>query len=154
MDFMSVLNTVASEVEKPLPLPAGNYLLKVSKVPTEKSSSNGDWMMIDFPVVPVEAQNDVDPDQLAEFGDLKSGAGRVSFMFPTADSEENARKRSLFQLKKFLQDTLMIEADPDATIKELMAKAVGHECLATARHRMVDGETFVDFINTMPAQAD
>lgn len=155
MNFLEALNTKAAEVEAPLNLPVGTYIWGVIKPHKESTTSKGDYNIITIPVAPkgVYAEtDDVDPDQLAEYGDLRQGINNIRFMFPTDPDADNERKRSLNQLKSFLVDTLRVEADDDATIKELLGKMIGHEFIGQASHR-ADAErnaVFVDVKNWMP----
>jgi len=158
MNFLDALNTKASEVEKPEVLPEGTYIWKVSKLFKNSQTSSGEWDIINIPVTPVMAYadaDDVDADALEKFGDVKAGVNSIRFMFPTEADKENDRKRALFNLKRFLLDTLRVAGDEDSTLKELLTMAVGCEFIAQAKHRH-DAErdaTFVDVVSWMPTDA-
>lgn len=155
MNFLDALNTKVNEVEAPELLPTGTYLFKVTKVHKESTSKNGEWSTVEIPVAPVspyEDADDVDADALEKFGDLKAGANTIRFMFNNAPEAENERRRTLFNLKKFLLDTLQVEGDDDSTVKELLGRMPGAEFIAQVSHRP-DAErdtTFVDVKNWMP----
>ncbi len=155
MNFMDALNTRVGDVEKPEVLPIGTYVWKVSKAHKESTTNNGEWNIVEIPVVPTEPYadaDDVEADALAAFGDLRAAGNSIRFMFPTEADKENDRKRALFNLKRFLLDTLRVEGDDDSTIKELLGKMIGADFIAQAAHR-VDAErdaTFVDVKNWLP----
>ena len=156
VDFNSLLSTKASDIEKPPVLPQGTYVWKVTKNYKEGSIKQ-DWKTIDFPIVPVsphDASDDVDTDALAEFGNLNAGINSIRFMFPTDPAQKADVERTLYNLKKFLTDVVRVDADADASLKELLAKSIGCEFRAQAVHRY-DAErdaTFVDVKNWMPAE--
>lgn len=148
VDFNDALDTKASDVEKPPVLPAGTYIWTVVKVPTISTSKSGEWSIIEFPIKAVSAEDDVDPEELSEYGSLNSALNRVSFMAPTADTEEAAsdRKKTLYRVKKFCQNTLRVDADEDASIRQLLDASVNCQFLAQATWRSSDDgeETYVD----------
>lgn len=155
MNFLDALNTKASDVEAPQVLPAGTYIWKVSKVHKESTTSNGEWAVIEIPVQPVmpyEDADDVDPTELAEFGNLSSAHNSIRFMAPTDASKKNDVERALYNLKRFLLDTLRLEGDDNSTLKELLGRMPGAEFIAQATHRpdAERGTTFVDVKNHMP----
>lgn len=150
MDFASALNTKVSDVEKPPVLPQGTYIWSVNKIPTLSRTNSGEWDIVEFQIVPVSAESDVDEDDLASFGNLKSGMNRLSFMFPTDPTKESDAKRSLYRLRTFLLKTLRVEADDDATIKEMLDASVNHQFLASATWRIDGEDTYVDVKNPAP----
>lgn len=155
--FLDLLNTKASEIEKPPVLPMGTFLWKINKAHKESTTGKGDYNIITIPIVPVsvyEEADDVDPDLLAEFGNLAVGANSLRFMFPTDPTADVERQRTINQLKSFLLDVARVEADEEATIKELLAKMVGCEFVAQSVHRHVaeTDTTYVDVKNYMPAE--
>lgn len=144
MNFMDALNTEASAVEKPPVLPRGTYTWKVTKAHSESKAAGGKWDVVTIPVVPVAADEDVDPDMLAQFGDLKQGTNSIRFMFPTDPAERANFDRTLFNLKNFLLSTLQVDGNESMTLKQLLGKIPGCEFKGQADHR-VDGENiFVD----------
>lgn len=144
MDFTSLLETNTGDIEKPLALPQGNYIWNVSKIPTRETSKNGEWFIVEFPLQAVEAEDDVDPDDLEAFGDVTQARNRLSFMFPTAEDRENDRKVAMNRLKKFLLEILKVNDGEDASLNELLDNSPNHQFLAQATHRIVDEDTYVD----------
>jgi hypothetical protein len=151
MDFNSALDTKASDVEKPPVMPQGTYIWKVSKVPSLSTSKSGEWSIVEFPIRGVQAEDDVDPDELEEFGGVGSAINRISFMAPTADTPEGEadRKKAMYRIKKFCQETLRVDADDNATLRELLDASVECQFLAQAAWRMSDDgeETYIDVKN-------
>tara|TARA_R110000868_G_scaffold307378_1_gene568834 strand:+ start:6329 stop:6787 length:459 start_codon:yes stop_codon:yes gene_type:complete len=150
MDFASALNTPASDVEKPPVLPQGTYIWSVTKIPTMTRTNSGEWDIVEFAVTPVSAEDDVDPDDLEAFGNLRSGMNRLAFMFPTDPAKEADAKRSLFRLKQFLLRTLRVEDEGTATIRELLDGSVNHQFLGSAVWRQDGEDTYVDVKNYAP----
>lgn len=154
-NFMDALNTKISDIEKPALMPVGTYVWAVNKAHRESTSKDGKWFTIELPVVPKMAYadaEDVDTDELAAYGDLKSGMNSIRFMLDTTADGKADMEKFQYNLKRFLVDTLRVEAEEDSTIKELLSKAVGAEFIAQAAHRYVPDrdETFCDVKNYAP----
>lgn len=157
MDFTSLLNTSAADIEKPPTLPTGTYIWKVTKAFKESDAGKGEWKVIELPITaiaPDDTAEDVDLDALAEFGSLNASANTIRFMFPTDPAKGADVDRTMFQMKKFLLDVLRVDAEPDSTMKELLAKAVGCEfrAQATHRHDAQRDAIFIDVKNWMPVE--
>jgi hypothetical protein len=134
MNFNDVLNKKAADIEAPPLLPAGTYTMKVAKVPSmdTKTTDKGSWDIIEFTLLPVSAQEDVDQEALAKYGPFgPASAQRLSFMFNKED--QVAFDRTLFNLKRFLLDHLQIGGDDNSSVKELMDQTVGQQCDAFIR---------------------
>lgn len=138
MNFLDVLNTPASSIEKPKPLPIGTYVWKVNKPYKETVMGQGAWNAVTLPIIPIgihEQSNDVNEDELSAFGSLNSAPNDVRFMFSTDPAKSGDVERTAYQLKRFLLEVLRVDGDENATIKELLAKAVGCEFVGQAHHR-------------------
>ena len=146
VDFAAALDTKASDVEKPPVQPQGTYIL--TKIPTMSTTKSGEWTIVEFPLKAVAAEDDVDPEELEAFGALSGALGRISFMATTADTPEGEadRKKVLYRIKKFCQNTLRVDAEEDASIRELLDASVNCQFLAQATWRQSDDgeETFID----------
>lgn len=154
MNFMDALNTKASDIEKPKLMPVGTYVWAVNKPHKESTSKDGKWFTIEVPCVPkmpYDAAEDVNADDLQEFGNLASAVNSIRFMLDTQGGANDLEKFQ-YNLKRFLIDTLRVEGDSDSTLKELLAKSVGAEFIAAAAHRHVPerDETYVDVKNWAP----
>lgn len=155
MNFLDALNTKVSDIEKPKLLPIGTYVWAMNKPHKESTSKDGKWATVEIPCVPkfpyADAE-DVDADDLEVYGDLKSGVNSIRFMVDTTSEGPVEMEKFLYNLRRFLLDTLQVEGDEDSTIKELLAKAVGAEFVAQAAHRYVPerDETYCDVKNFAP----
>lgn len=150
MNLMDALNTRSGDVEKPPVLPMGTYTWSISGPHTQTTSRSGEWDIIEFPVVAVAAEDDVDPEALEAFGSLRSARNRVSFMFGTAPEKKADNDRTIYRLKKFLLDILQVEGDENTTLRELLAAAPNHQFRAQAKWRQDGEETYVDLASPMP----
>lgn len=138
MNFLDALNTRVADIEKPALMPVGTYIWAIHKAHKETTSKDGKWSSVELPCVPkapYDNAEDVDPDELATYGDLKQGVNSIRFMFNNDPDASNERAKTLWSLRRFLVDTLRVEGDDDSTVKELLAKAVGCEFIAQAAHR-------------------
>lgn len=153
-NFLDALNTKASDIEKPTLMPIGTFVWAVNKPHRESLSKDGKWATIEIPCVPkfpFEEAEDVDADELAAYGDLKAGSNTIRFMLDTTAEGKVDQEKFLYNIKRFLLDTLRVEGDDDATIKELLSKMVGAEFIAQAAHRPApNGETYCDVKNWAP----
>lgn len=154
-NFMDALNTKVSDIEKPKLMPVGTYIWAVNKPHKESTSRDGKWFTIEIPCIPkmpYEEAEDVDADELANFGPLKSAPNSIRFMLDLQAEGTIEQDKFLYNIKRFLLDTLRLEGEDDSTIKELLAKMVGAEFIAQAVHRDVPerNETFCDVKNFAP----
>ena len=150
VDFTQMLDTNTDTIEKPPVQPQGGYIWSVSKVPTQSTTKSGEWFIVEFPVQAVAAEEDVDPDELEEFGDVSSARNRVAFMFPTDPDKEADRKKSMYRLKQFLTVTLAIEEESDDTLNMLLARSVHSQFLGQAAWRTDGDDTYVDIKSMAP----
>ncbi len=84
-NFASIMDEAPTEIDRPKPLPAGTYLCVVAG-PAEKgkSSKKGtDFSM--FTLKPLQAEDDVDEDELAEAGGIENKTLRATF-YETPDA--------------------------------------------------------------------
>ncbi len=149
-NFEDALNTKASDIEKPPVQPMGNYIWGVSKTPTMDTSKSGEWAFIEFPVRGVSAEDDVDPDELAAFGDVSSAMSRVSFVFPTDPAKEADAAKTKYRLKRFLEETLRVDCEEDATLKEMLDASVNCQFYGTVGWKQVNDEIYAEIKHTAP----
>lgn len=134
VNFADVLNTKASDIERPPLIPVGTYLARVKAIPTMDSVGDNKWDVLDFQLLLQSAGEDVDQNDLAEYGGLSAASVmRHRFMFNKED--EAAFKRTLFNLKRFLLDHLQVEGSDDSPLKHLLDSAIGHTCNVFVRWR-------------------
>jgi hypothetical protein len=154
VNFLDALNTRVGDIEKPKLMPVGTYIWVMNKPHKESTSKDGKWFTIEIPCIPkapYEPAEDVDMDELKDFGSLASAPNSIRFMVDTTAGNNDLEKWK-FNLKRFLLDTLRVEGDDDSTLKELLAKGVGAEFVAQAAHRHVPerDETYCDVKNWAP----
>lgn len=73
-NFSSLLDDTADHVERPKGLPTGTYIFSVGRWEEGKSSKKK-TPFVRFAMTPISAEDDVDPDELAEA--LTNGNGEV-----------------------------------------------------------------------------
>ena len=151
IDFNKALDTKVKDVEPPKQLPQGTYIVAVSK-PPQQARVNDDWEKIVFPVKVISATDTVDPKELKEFGDLSTATVRgIEFMFPTNGDVS----KPLFYMTRFLEDHLQVDTSDNPSVKELLARSVNHQCLATVEWRpnpKDPEQVFVEIRRTAPLE--
>ncbi len=100
MNFMDIANQRMDEIERPKNLPIGTYLCQVDGIPEKGEVANGKYETLDFTFRIISAQ-DVDDEDLRDYGDITTQKVRHRFMFNTED--ENGAQRSIYNLKRFLE---------------------------------------------------
>lgn len=134
-NFADILNTKVDDVKRPPLIPVGTYRARVTKPAIFGEIADGRFQTIDFNLLLVEPQLDVDMDSLAEYGGLTAMSTiRHRFMLNTEQSNEGRanRVRTVFNLTRFLAEHLRASGE---TINELIANAVGNECLVSVKWR-------------------
>lgn len=145
MDFADALDTGATEFEPSKLLPIGTYTWSVTKPPENKVvGKDKDWDRLTFMVKCISAEDDVDPDDLSEYGSVKGDPSRVSFLFPKDADKQNDWNKTRETLDKFLFKTLQVDVDEDATLKQALAASVNCHFLGVVKH-VPDSRTEGDF---------
>ena len=146
-DFTSVLDMSPDEIERPKPLPPGDYVVLIKSHIQDKTSQK-ETKFIEFNTSPIEALGNVDEDWLKEVltkpdGSMKKLSDmtlRVRFY----DTPEAA-----YRLKKFLLDDVQLEQE-DKSIGQLVEDAINAQVIVSIKHRSVEGDTFIDVKGTSP----
>ena len=134
VNFQDALDTKIGDIERPPLVPQGTYTVAVAKVPTYTAVGKDDqYQCIDFVLKIIAATDDVDEEDLANYGDVTKSSVRKRDMFDTED--KNRFAQSMFSTRRFLQDHLGVEGNDDTPIKKLLADCVNHQCLATITWR-------------------
>jgi hypothetical protein len=156
MRFADALDRRGEEIERPPLVPVGTYLWTVAKIPEMDTIADGRFDIVDFQLRCIAAQDDVDPDALAEYsqkaGNIAGLTRRHRFLFNTED--EGAFNRTLFNMKRFVKEHLGIDDFDSIPLKEALARCVNAQCLASVRWRPdpKDAEIMYDEIDrTAPA---
>lgn len=135
MDFSSALDTSMQDFEPPKLVPTGTYVFTITKAHTLSKNKDETWEFLNFPCKIISPEDDVDPDELEEYGKVTNEPMRVNFMFPTSDEEKQSWDRSMDQLKRFLYRHLQVDADEDAPLSMALAAAVNCQFLGVVTHR-------------------
>lgn len=135
VNFNDIADTKIDDIERPPLVPIGSYICVVEKTPAQDNVGQGRFDTVDFILKVIQASEDVDLDDIKEFekkgGSISEVRLRHRFMFNTED--EGAAKRSLYNLKRFLEDHLKVEGA--ASIREALATSVGHQCMVEVKWR-------------------
>ena len=135
VNFTDALQVKGGDIERPALLPVGTYRAVVDKIPAFDVIGDGKWDTVDFPMKVVEAGEDVDAEALAAFGPLTNVRLRRRFMFSKAEEDSTSNDQSMFNLRRFLEDHLLIDGFQKKTLKQSLADAVGQQCLIYVRWR-------------------
>ncbi len=124
MNFQESLNIKVGEIERPPLPPAGHYKFQVTKFVFDE---RGDYDIVSFQTKATDYTDDVDFEALQSVGGLKSVNLRRDFMFPKGNSEEDdaAKKRTMFNLRRFLSEHLQIEGADDMPLKQAINESFG-----------------------------
>ena len=134
MNFLEALDTKVEDIKRPPMLPLGHYRVAVNKIPTSSVSEDKRYEFLDINLKFLEAADDVDPDELREFGGLGTSTNRNHrFLFNT--EEKSAYDRTMYQLKRFLTDHLKLEAGPATSLREMINSCVGAQCMVQIGRR-------------------
>lgn len=133
MDFTQALDTSATDFEPPKLIPEGVYTMAVTKQYDLRSTD--DWDIVNIPCKIVSATEDVDPDEIEEYGSVSNAPMRKTFMFPKDPDEKNSWARTMENLKRFVITHCQAEVDESATLGELLAATVNCQFLGEVGHR-------------------
>ena len=140
MKFTDALDRKLEDIQRPANLPAGHYIWTITKHPEidEFTSKAGDpFSRITFLVQCVAPTEDVDPDEIEEFGTVAGALCRKVFLFNESESEKQGFERNMFQLRNFLGHCGIDESLP---VNESLAATVGTQ--------------FIGMLNFRPDQTD
>ena len=124
-----LLNRKKEEIKRPPNPPIGHYRFKVYRKHAMRDSADGAWTFLEFFCQGQAAQEDVDTDELVEFGrPIESIRVRHSFIFNNAGDEEAgaSNEDTAWRLQEFL-DRLGLEAEDDESQTEQLARIEGLE---------------------------
>lgn len=134
MKFTDALDRKTEEIQRPPNPPVGHYTWQVKKHPDtdqfESRNTGKTFDRVSFQMACVEASDDVDPDDLSDYGNVAGFVTSKSFLFDNAD--ETAFERSMYNLKRFLEH---LGVDESLSVGEALAASVGAQCLGELKHR-------------------
>lgn len=122
-DFTQLLDNNLGEIEKPKPMPQGSYVAIIKKSEFDKSSKK-QTPFVRYHLELVQALDDVDEEDLQEFGEVAGKTTRVDFYLTEG---------ALFQLQDFLlyHVGLDMEGKP---LKEAIPEAINQQVGVRIKH--------------------
>lgn len=130
-NFTSVLDTHMDSIERPKPIPTGNWIGQIVGLPTsrEVTTKNGEQETLNISVKLVSPQQDVDSDQLTEYGDFSSARPlqRTFWFSKPATPEEK------WSFSQFVTNVLKIETT-GKSMKQVAAEMQGKQLIVTIGH--------------------
>lgn len=102
--FADALDRSAETIKRPPPLPLGHYIFQVTKMPdppVEMDTKVGPMEKLTVLCQAVAPHDDVDPDELAEFGQVQGVPARIDFLFSSED--KNKFEGTMNRLKNFCE---------------------------------------------------
>lgn len=134
MRFTESLDRNLEEIKRPPNLPIGHYIWQVQKHPeiVEREGANGSFQIVKFPLVCVSPDEDVDPDELEEYGNVEGAIITRDFLFSNAPEDKAKFEQSMFQLRRFLGHLGLSEG---MNLSEALAASVGRQLKGKVRHR-------------------
>lgn len=130
LKFSEVANKKSEDIERPPLPPVGTYLWLVSKIPTIQENVKDQWDIVEYPVKAVAAQEDVDAEAIAAYGNVANITNRIAFLFDTTDPAKFAQTE--YNHKRFLEEHLQCWEE-GASLKEAMNASVNHQFLGTVK---------------------
>lgn len=132
MKFAEALDRKVEDIKQPPNMPIGTYSFTITKHPESSEIAQGRFEKLTFLLACIDATDDVDPDDLKDYGSPNGTILRKDFLFPTEEDKENDFDRTLVNLKRFLSHCGVEE---EGSLKEMIAQSVGSQVLAEVRHR-------------------
>jgi len=137
MNFTESLNRKMEEVERPPLPPVGHYIMQVVSQPEldliESARTGKEYDKVLFPVEVVSACDDVDQDELSEFGNVQGIRLRKEFLFSRAEEDKQSYARSEYQMRQFLAEHLGLDAE--MSFSEAFPASVGAQFIGELIHR-------------------
>lgn len=134
MRFTDSLDRNLEEIKRPPNLPVGHYIWQVSKHPEviDRDGANGSFQIVKFPLTCVAPDEDVDPDDLEEYGNVEGAMVSRDFLFSNSPDDKAKFEQSMFNLKRFLGH---LGLDEGMSLTEALAASVGRQCKGKVKHR-------------------
>jgi hypothetical protein len=137
MNFTDSLDRRLEDVKRPPVLPVGHYVCAVFKHPDledfESKKTGVTFDRVTFTMSVLSPHDDVDPDELAAFGNVSGGKLRHTYLFSRDEDDKANYDRSMYNLKRFLSEHLGL--GDDMALNEALAASVGAQCLVEVKHR-------------------
>lgn len=134
--FTDALNRNMEDIKRPPPLPIGHYVMTITKMPDAPeplNSSKGDYEKLTINCQTVSATDDVDPDELEEYGNPAGVPLRIDFIFNNDPAEEAKFEGTLNRLKEFMQKC-GVDAS-SGSLGEKLSELVGAQFIGEVKQR-------------------
>jgi hypothetical protein len=125
VDFSKILSKQAEEIEKPKPLPVGDYICNNPKLPDFKEIGKNQTPCAEFSLVVIAPTDTVDPEELKAFGEWKGKTIRHR-MFLTEGTE--------FRTKEELVNAFGIE-EAGKNLGQMFNETINKQVLVSYKHR-------------------
>lgn len=123
VNFAAILGKQASAIEKPKPLPIGTYMCNNPALPSFKGIGKDETPCAEFGLIVLQPTDDVNPQELADYGDWKGKRVRHR-MFLTEASE--------FRTKEELKNAFGI--DDNQTLGQMFNETINKQVLVKIKH--------------------
>jgi len=136
--FTDALNRSMEDIKRPPPLPIGHYIMAVTKMPDapeDLQSAKGSYEKMTINCTTVSASDDVDPDELAEYGNPAGVPLRLDFIFNTDPNEEAKFEGTLNRLKEFMSKCGIDVETPGTSLGERLTELAGCQFLGEVKQR-------------------
>lgn len=134
-NMKAILNRPSADAAPPKTFPAGTWLCTVKGLPRFDKSSKKKTDYAEFLLKPMQPQEDVDADALAEFGDFSKKEIKATYYLTDA---------SEFMLKEFLDNCGIPDVDEDdekLTHAQRIDLIPGAQVFVTIKHRASEDGT-------------
>lgn len=136
MKFTNALDRKLEEIKRPPVPPIGHYIWQVTKHPEidefESNKTGGTFERVTFQLAVAQAGDDVDTDDLAEYGNVQGFQSRKTFLFSNNEDDKANFERSMFNLRRFLGH---LGVSAGLALNEALAASVGQQVLGELTHR-------------------
>jgi hypothetical protein len=133
VNFAAIANKKLADVERPPIPPLGMYRFIVTKPPQIEEIANGAYTQVTFISKALEAYENVDQEELKEFGGIGNVISSVKFLFDNNDTTKSGNTQ--FKLRQFIEKHCAVEGVADMTFGEAIAKAFNTQFDGEIKHR-------------------
>lgn len=140
-NFASVLDKRPSAIEKPTPMPNGVFLMTVDGLPVITKQGKENTEVVIFKLRPMQAVQDVDPNELAEFTRLKPLNDRTidaKFWMTDAAAYRLMDFLCLFGLAKYNEQTKNYDTEGDQSPRALIPMTMNQQVLVQMKQTPSD----------------
>ena len=138
--FSDILKTKRSEVERPSPMPVGDYVCVITGQPEQDKSKQKGTPFVRFTYKVLEAMESVDEDQLDQW--LTNAKGEKKKLTEvTIKDTYYLTESALWRLEDMLKACKL--EDEDMSIEQAIPEAIGCQLIVTMVHESNQGGTNV-----------